>query len=127
MKQQKNFREAPPSPEPEHVKIYAPAIAPINSLTSSQRRVLYSFLLHASLAKDGMRIVVTAGVKRMMCKKLGIKSPQTIANAISKMVKAGILRRIETGVYMLNPYLFGKGNWQDIEKLRLGVGECLGS
>ena len=121
MKQQKNFREVPPSPEPEHVKIYAPAIAPINSLTPSQRRVLYSLLSMASLAKDGMRVVITAGVKRMMCQELGIKSPQTIANALSQMTKAGILIRIETGVYMLNPFFFGRGEWRDIAKLRHSV------
>ncbi len=118
----KAAKALPPSPEPEHVKIYAPAIAPINSLIASHRRVLYSFLLQASLAKDGMRIVVTAGVKRRMCQELGVKNPQTISNALSKMVKAGILIRIETGIYMLNPFLFGKGRWRDIEKLRLGVG-----
>ena len=117
----KAAKALPPSPESEHVKIYPPAIAPINSLTPSQRRVLYSFLLQASLAKDGMRIVVTAGVKRMMCLELGIKNPQTIANALSKMVKAGILIRIETGIYMLNPFLFGKGEWRDIASLRHSV------
>ena len=115
-------KEMAPSPEPEHVKIYAPAIAPINSLIASHRRVLYSLLSMASLAKNRMRVVITASVKRMMCQELGIKNPQTIANALSQMTKAGILIRIETGVYMLNPFLFGKGDWKDIEKLRLGVG-----
>ena len=122
MKQQKNFREVPPSPEPEHVKIYAPAIAPINSLIASHRRVLYAILSEASSAKNGMRVAITAGSKRLMCQKHGIGSPQTISNALSKMVRAGILIRIETGVYMLNPFFFGRGDWKDIEKLRLGVG-----
>ena len=117
----KATKELPPSPEPEHVKIYAPAIAPINSLTPSQRRVLYAILSEASSAENGMRVAITAGSKRLMCKKLGIGSPQTIANALSKMTKAGILLRIETGVYMLNPFLFGKGDWKDIEKLRHSV------
>ncbi len=122
MKQRKNFREVPPSPEPEHVKIYAPAIAPINSLTSGQRRVLYAILSEASSAENGMRVAITAGSKRLMCQKFGIGSPQTIANALSQMTKVGLLIRIETGVYMLNPFLIGKGDWKDIEKLRLGVG-----
>lgn len=121
MKQQKNFREVPPSPEPDHVKIYAPAITPINSLTPSQRRVLYAILSEASSAKNGMRVAITAGSKRLMCQKHGIGSPQTIANALSKMAKAGILIRIETGIYMLNPYLFGKGEWRDIASLRHSV------
>lgn len=122
MKQQKNFREVPPSPEPEHVKIYPPAIAPINSLIASHRRVLYAILSEASSAENGMRVAITAGSKRLMCQKFGIGSPQTIANTLSKMAKAGILIRIETGVYMLNPFLIGKGDWKDIQKLRLGVG-----
>lgn len=117
----KATKEFPPSPEPEHVKIYAPAIAPINALTPSQRRVLYSLLRQASLAKDGMRVVITAGAKRMMCQELDIKNPQTISNTLSRMVKAGILIRIETGVYMLNPFLFGKGRWRDIASLRHSV------
>ena len=114
----KATKELPPSPEPEHVKIYAPAIAPINSLTPSQRRVLYAILSEASSAENGMRVAITAGSKRLMCQKFGIGSPQTISNALSKMVKAGILIRIETGVYMLNPFLIGKGEWRDIASLR---------
>lgn len=117
----KAAKALPPSPEPDHVKIYAPAIAPINSLIASHRRVLYSLLSMASLAKNGMRVVITASVKRMMCQELGIKNPQTIANTLSKMTKAGILIRIETGVYMLNPFLIGKGEWADIAKLRHSV------
>jgi hypothetical protein len=118
----KATKELPPSPEPEHVKIYAPAIAPINSLIASHRRVLYAILSEVSSAENGMRVAITAGVKRRMCQELGVKNPQTISNALSKMVKAGILIRIETGIYMLNPFLFGKGDWKDIQKLRLGVG-----
>lgn len=107
--------------EPEHVKIYPPAIAPINSLIASHRRVLYAILSEASSAENGMRVAITSGAKRLMCQKHGIGSPQTIANALSKMVKARILIRIETGIYMLNPFLFGKGRWRDIEKLRHSV------
>ena len=68
-----------------------------------------------------MRITINSGVKRLMCRELCIKSPQTISNALSKLTKADILKRIETGVYALNPHLFGKGDWRDIEKLRLNV------
>ena len=50
-----------------------------------------------------------------------MKSVQTISNALSQMSKAGILKRIETGVYALNPLLFGKGDWRDIQALRLKV------
>ena len=32
-----------------------------------------------------------------------------------------ILYRVGTGAYNFNPYLFGKGDWQDVSRLRLEV------
>lgn len=35
--------------------------------------------------------------------------------------KGKILYRVGTGAYNFNPYLFGKGDWQDVSRLRLEV------
>ena len=56
-----------------------------------------------------------------MLKELNFKSIRTINNALSDFVRTKILYRIETGVYRFNPYLFGKGDWQDISRLRLTI------
>lgn len=107
--------------EPEYIKIYIKDIMYLADLPEGYTKILYSLLSQASWANDGMRVTVTAGLKRLMCKEVGFKNPQSITNAISQMTKGKILKRIETGVYALNPYLFGKGDWRDIEKLRLNV------
>ena len=45
----------------------------------------------------------------------------SINNAITDFVKGKILYRVDVGMYNFNPFLFGKGDWQDISRLRLEV------
>ncbi len=107
--------------EPEYIKIYLKDILYLSDMPEGYTKIVYKILQEAKWASEGMRVTVNSGVKRLMCRDLGIKSVQTISNALSKLTKAEILMRIETGVYALNPHLFGKGDWRDIEKLRLNV------
>ncbi len=107
--------------EPEYVKVYLKDILYLSDMPEGYTKIVYKLLQEAKWANEGMRITINSGVKRLMCRELCIKSPQTISNALSKLTKADILKRIETGVYALNPHLFGKGDWRDIEKLRLNV------
>jgi hypothetical protein len=46
---------------------------------------------------------------------------QNIENAISKFSKKNILMRKDTGIYLANPWLFGKGKWENIRQIRLNV------
>ncbi len=109
------------STEPDYIKLYLHDLMYLSDLPERYAKVLFALLPQASWAKDGMRVTVTAGSKRLMCKDLGFKSTQTISNALSDMTKANILHRIETGVYALNPMFFGRGDWRDIQALRLKV------
>ena len=68
-----------------------------------------------------MIVTVSAGLKRLIAKELDIKNSRSINNALTDFVKADILKRLETGVYQFNPYLFGRGDWRDIDRLRMTV------
>lgn len=107
--------------EPPFVKIYLKDILYLKDLPKSYNPLLLALLKRAGWAKDGMEVSLTAGTKRLIAKELDLKNIRTINNALSNFVKADVLFRIETGVYRFNPYLFGKGDWQDISKLRLQV------
>lgn len=50
-----------------------------------------------------------------------IRPSGKVSNAITELVKGKILYRVGTGAYNFNPYLFGKGDWQDVSRLRLEV------
>ena len=68
-----------------------------------------------------MVIFINGYVKANIVQALSLKTTQSIDNAITKLVKGNILKRISRGTYRANPYLFGKGDWQDIARLRLEI------
>lgn len=109
--------------EPAFIKFYLQDVLYLSDMPKKHSKVLYELLKRATYAgdEDGMQVCLSAGLKRMMMKSLGCKNIQTIDNALCDLTKGKVLYRIETGVYQFNPYLFGKGDWQDINRLRLEI------
>ena len=102
------------SAEPAYVKIYLDHITRLKDLPKCSTSILYSLV--QSMTYNSL-IVINASVKRMIAKEHGI-GIQTISNAITRFVKDGLMVRKDTGLYMLDPNLFARGKWSDIEKLR---------
>ncbi|MEX5541954.1 replication/maintenance protein RepL, partial [Pseudomonas poae] len=58
------------------------------------------------------------GVKKRISERTGYK-PQTIDNYISTLKRLKIIGPTAyKGIYMINPEIFGKGDWKDIYKYR---------
>lgn len=109
--------------EPAFIKLYLQDVLYLSDMPKHHEKILYELLKRSTYAgeKDGMQVCLSAGIKRIISKELGLKNDRSINNALSDLVKGKILYRVETGVYNFNPYLFGKGDWQDIARLRLEV------
>lgn len=109
--------------EPSYIKLYLQDVLYLSDMPKKHSKILYELLKRASYAGDekGMMVALSSGLKRMMAKELNLKTTQSIDNALTDLVKGKVLYRIETGVYQFNPYLFGKGDWQDIARLRLEI------
>ena len=109
--------------EPPFIKIYLQDILYLSDLPKSHENVLFELLKRATYAGDkfGMAVTLSSGMKQIIAKTLNIKNVRTINNVLSDLVKGEVLFRIATGVYQFNPYFFGKGDWQDIDKLRLEI------
>lgn len=109
--------------EPSYIKLYLQDILFLTDIPCKHEKVLYELLKKASYAgaDNGMEVVVNASLKRRIAKSLGMKNEGSISNAITDLVKGKVLYRVETGIYKFNPWLFGKGDWQDVAKLRLEV------
>ncbi|MBK3313464.1 MULTISPECIES: replication/maintenance protein RepL [Bacillales] len=103
--------------EPNYIKVYLDTILYLKDLPKGLNSILYAFLKRMSY---GNQLVVNAALKRQIAKELGL-SLSSINNAISKFVKGELLIREDTGLYKVNPHLFGKGDWKDIAKIRLEV------
>jgi len=110
--------------EPAYIKLYLEDILYLCGLPKSTSKVLFWLLKNCNYANDargGNCVTLNPGQKKFMMEEIGIKSKQTIKNAISELTKVNLLERIATGVYRLNPYLFGRGDWRDIKSIRMTV------
>lgn len=106
--------------EPPYVKLYLQDILYLNDVPKSLTNVLYALLNYVTYAdqENGMCIPLNGFIKQQIREKCGMDNPRTLNNALSKLVKGDILKRIGTGTYQLNPYFFGKGDWKDIANIR---------
>lgn len=109
--------------EPAYIKLYLQDVLYLSDMPTKHSAVLYELLKRASYAgdKEGMQVIINASLKRRIAEALGLKNIGSISNAITDFVKSKILYRADVGMYNFNPYLFGKGDWQDISRLRLEI------
>lgn len=103
--------------EPDFVKLYLGDIGKLFNLPNTS---LLMALLH-QMNYDN-EIVLNASIKRKICALIGDKmSLANLEKIIGIYTKKEILIRKDRGLYMFNPYLFGRGSWKDINKIRLSI------
>ena len=100
--------------EEDYIKVYIKHIMYLNNLPQGLHPLIYQLVKYVTY---GNQIVLTAGIKRKIASDMGM-SVHTINAYISSLVKKDILIRVDRAMYILNPVIFGKGNWSEIVKLR---------
>lgn len=108
--------------EPPYVKMYLDTILYLKDLPKGYNAILLSFLKHMSYAdsSEPQVIYINQAMKKKIAKDLDV-SLSRINNAITDLVKGEVFERIDIGAYRVNANLFGKGEWQDIARLRLNI------
>ncbi len=101
--------------EPSYIKLYLSDICKLNDIPKTGNDVLNELL---PLVNYDNEIILNSTLKKRIYEKIGIKKG-SLDNNIYKLTKQGILSRVGSGTYMLNPSIFGRGKWQDIKKLRI--------
>ncbi|HGJ5862634.1 MAG TPA: replication/maintenance protein RepL [Arsenophonus nasoniae] len=104
--------------EPSYIKLYVDDLINLFGLPKGESRILFELVKRMNYQGE---IVINATIKRDICKDLGIggkKPEQIVSNSIYRFLKADLLIRKGTGVYIANPHLFAKGEWRDIYDLR---------
>lgn len=104
--------------EPKYVKLYLDDLSLLNGLTTNQNTVMLEIVKRTQWQTN---VVCLNKYYRDEISKITGSSDQVIRNIISTFVKKSILIKIGTGMYKINPYLFGTGSWQNIKGLRLTV------
>ncbi|OHE04666.1 replication/maintenance protein RepL [Sulfurimonas sp. RIFOXYB12_FULL_35_9] len=99
--------------EPSYIKLYIEDIAYFYKLDISSD-LMYALLKYVNYEQE---IIINKAIKERIAKELD-KSLSFVNNNLTKLVNNEVLIRVNTGVYTLNTYLFGKGSWKDIMKHR---------
>ena len=109
--------------EPDYIKLYLQDVLYLSDIPTQYSAALMSLLKRVSFAGDdhGMCIVLAPMIRDDICKELGLKNRQSLSNILTKLVQGEILYTLGRNVYRLNPYLFGRGTWADIAKIRMQV------
>ena len=106
------------STEPPYIKVYLKDIAKLNDLGKHDNSILYEIF---KLTQYNTNLVtLNKYFREQICNTLNT-TDATVRNCISKLSKKNILLKQGTGVYMLNPNLFGNGTWENIKGLRMTV------
>ena len=109
--------------EPPYVKLYIADILYLKDMPRRYEALTLALLKRVSYAgdADGLCVSLSKYMKQQICKEIGWKNTISIDNAVQVLIKGEIIHRVARGVYRFNPYLFGRGNWADVKKLRMEI------
>ena len=102
--------------EPAYIKFYIDDLSLLNKLTAGETRIL---LYVAATANYQGEVLLPIAIKKRLAINAEL-SVQAVNNAITKFCSKEILKRLDTGLYELNPDLFARGKWREIRERRKG-------
>lgn len=109
-----NFKEG----EPKYIKLYFEDISLLFGISNGENKILLTALKKVEFGTN--ILMINKYIRTLIAEELDT-TETTVRNAFIKFTKKGIVEKIATGIYRLNPYLFGSGTWKDIKGLRLTI------
>ena len=104
--------------EPAYMKLYLDDISLLKQLTKIENLILHEIFKITQYNTN--RVILNKFYRDGICESLEIKD-QTVRNAISKFAKLDLLIKEGVGVYILNPFHFGIGEWSELRGLRMVI------
>lgn len=121
VKELKTIQTVKVDKEPDFIKLYLNTVCVFKGLSQSATPVLFEFCKYMTYANnaDGQIIMINSYIKEKISEELNL-SVKRINQVLTSIIKSGIFKRIENkrGIYIVNPYIIGKGEWKDIKELR---------
>lgn len=108
--------------EPNYIKLYINTLLAFKDLPKTLNPILFEFLGYMTYAdptgeEGGQIIIANAYMKKTIAGKLNL-TLDSVNKGLYKLEKSKIFKRIGTGTYQVNPYMFGKGEWKDIKAIQ---------
>jgi DNA-binding MarR family transcriptional regulator len=103
--------------EPDFIKLYLDDILYYHDIPRSINPILQVFLKNMNYQN---KLILNSSLKKHMAEEVKL-TVASIDKAISKLVKGNLLIREDIGIFLFNPYLFGRGEWKDIVEIRNNI------
>lgn len=109
--------------EPDYIKLYLRDVLYLKDMPQNLSNFLMALVKRVTYASEewGNCVVLNAAIREAVRKECGYKNMQSVYNNTGKLISGEILEEVAKDIYRLNPYLFGRGDWRDIEKIRTEV------
>jgi len=102
-------------PEPKYIKLYFDHLQEFQNIQFNP--VLKAILKRTTNASEGQVIYTNGKVKQEIAEECHVKLNWVQAE-IGRFTKKRILIKLANATYLLNPYLFGNGLWNDVKNIR---------
>lgn len=101
--------------EPAFIKLYLADICKLEGIKAKGNEILLKLLEHTNYNNE---ILLPKAIRERIENQLNLPK-NVLNNHLSALCKKEILMRLGTGLYLLNPELFGRGSWKDIKEIRV--------
>lgn len=107
------------SNEPDYIKIYkyVNTLFAYKGIKQSLTPFIIEISYHMTYANEGQIVNLNRVTKKIIADNLGV-TIKRVDQVISELKKYDILRKIQNGVYSVNPYIVSRGGWGDVKKLQ---------
>lgn len=114
--------------EPDYIKIYTDCMLVVNKINPALSPFIVAFsrwMTYANFEQEAYRCTVQTNeiVRQDVAKYVGV-SDARVKQAIKELIEAEIFIPLvidgkkKRGIYFVNPWVVGKGEWKDIKQLR---------
>lgn len=112
--------------EDDYVKIYFEGIHYLCDISSDCWHFLTYLLQFVHFAEEpdsissrySLTVTLTDDLRKQIAMLMGYKSKSSINNIITELVDGGILYRVSCSLYRVNPFVFGRGKYQNVLRVR---------
>lgn len=102
--------------EPDFVKVYIGDVCKLHGLTSNQTSIFNFMLLNMNSRNESL---YSTDTKKEFLKFNGMKN-QTFDNNVAALVKAGLVKRISRGQFIVNKKYAVKTDWTKVQSIKWG-------
>lgn len=112
--------------EEDYVKIYFCGIHYLSDIPSDCWRFLTYLLQFVHFAEDpdsitfnySLTVTIDNALRKQITHNMKYKEVNSINNLITQLVDGGILKRLSCSLYRVNPFIFGRGKYQNVLLVR---------